>query len=281
MPQKPAIIKLTLLAFGMSLLYADILIDNFVYVYNTLNINGHCFFIPVIAVFLIYLKRRTLSLTPDKLERWNIVLFVSGLILLLIGNFFSIFYLSQLSFLVTLGGLLSFVWGSTLLKAVAFPIGYLVFMFPISSKLYNQLSLPLQFLITQYSERLISLAKIPVFREGYILYLPHMKIAVVEDCSGIRSIMVITALATLLAYLYLKNNWVRLILVLLSFPIIIFSNLLRVSLTGVMATIISPEVAKGFLHNISGIFVFLVALLSIMLMIKAYTWLTRGTKRTD
>ena len=87
MPKKTAITKLTLLALGMSLLYADILIDNFVYVYNTLNINGHCFFIPVIAVFLIYFKKRMLSLTPDKSERGTIVLFISGLILLLIGNF--------------------------------------------------------------------------------------------------------------------------------------------------------------------------------------------------
>jgi exosortase/archaeosortase family protein len=109
------------------------------------------------------------------------------------------------------------------------------------------------------------------------------KLAVVEACSGIRSLMTLVTLAVIFAY-FTKPKvgpatpgdgqpresklsdtflsfafWRGLILVLAAAPIAILTNALRVSGTGVLAHSYGTRVADGFFHSFSGWVIYITA----------------------
>ena len=101
---------------------------------------------------------------------------------------------------------------------------------------------------------------IPALREGNVIVLPNGSLEVVEACSGLRSLMSLTATSVLVAVILLRSNLLRLLLVGLSVVIAVLMNALRVSGTGVLAYHFGTEVADGFFHTFSGWIVFVGAL---------------------
>jgi exosortase len=105
------------------------------------------------------------------------------------------------------------------------------------------------------------LTGVPVLRDGNILMLSNYSMEVVEACSGIRSLMSLTALAIAYGYLTEPRRWVRCALVILMVPIAIAANAIRITCAGALAHRFGPTVAEGFLHGFSGWAIFLAALL--------------------
>jgi exosortase len=97
---------------------------------------------------------------------------------------------------------------------------------------------------------------IPVLREGNMLYFAHTQLEVAEACSGIRSMMAFLMLGILFAYLTRGGKGRRLLLVALAVPLALVMNILRVTGTGLLAYLYDDRVARGFLHEFSGLLVF-------------------------
>src|SRR5213080_1153448 len=95
------------------------------------------------------------------------------------------------------------------------------------------------------------------------------KLAVVEACSGIRSLMTLVTLAVIYAYFTTPKSpdskrltiARSVILVLSAVPIAILTNALRVSGTGVLAHYYGTRVADGFFHTFSGWVIYIAAAL--------------------
>jgi exosortase len=113
---------------------------------------------------------------------------------------------------------------------------------------------------------------IPVLRQGNVIELMPLgatqpkKLAVVEACSGIRSLMTLVTLAMVYAYFTRPKSGNKalsvmrfVILVLAAVPIAILTNALRVSGTGVLAHYYGTGVADGIFHSFSGWVVYIVA----------------------
>ena len=143
----------------------------------------------------------------------------------------------------------------------------------------------------------MSFFEIPVLRQGNIIELMPLgarepkRLAVVEACSGIRSLMTLVTLAVVYAYftrpkqgptnfslsstltgkLEKKSDKLKfigqfafgrsLILVVAAVPIAILTNALRVSGTGVLAHYYGTRLADGFFHSFSGWVIYIVAAL--------------------
>src|SRR5262249_37717398 len=121
--------------------------------------------------------------------------------------------------------------------------------------IYNQITFPLQIIASKFAEWALDAINIPVLREGNILDVDGHALSVVEACSGIRSLLTLTFMALVYGYFFEKHVWVRTVLFVSVIPVAILANGSRVTITGIL-TMFKPELAEGFFHEATGLFLF-------------------------
>jgi len=219
--------------------------------------NSHGLLVPIISLVLIWKKRGKINW--ENLKSSNIGLFVLGvsLVFYFIGYAGGIGVLPRLTIVSTLIGLVIFNLGLNIFSRLAFPLLFLFFMVPVPVSIVLLVSFPLQLIATKISAFIISdLLSIPVFMEGNMLYFANASLEVAEACSGIRSLVAYLMLGFLFAYLMNGSIKRRSILVLSTVPLAFFANLMRVTVTGILAHFFGSKVARGFLHEFSGMAIF-------------------------
>jgi exosortase len=221
---------------------------------------GYGFFVPLFSGYILWRERERWTKTEIKPSNFGFVAMLGAVGLLLLGSLGAELFTGRFSLLVLLAGMILFLVGWKMLRAVFFPLGYLIWMIPIPAIIYNQITFPLQLIASRLASAWLELAHVPVLRDGNILTISNYSLEVVEACSGIRSLMTLMALAVAYGYLVSPQRWVRYILAALMLPIAIVTNAIRVMGAGMLAHRFGPAAAEGFLHEFSGWAIFLVAL---------------------
>lgn len=220
---------------------------------------GHGFFAPVIAGVIIWQRRAELTQMKPEPNYWGLLVILWAATQLMLGTLGAEIFLARTSFLIALAGIILFLCGWKILKAIAFPLVLLMFMFPLPAIIYARITLPLQIFATRVAEAILGLIGIPVLRDGNVLELASQKLNVVEACSGIRSLLSLSFLSLTYAYFFDRKVWMRWVLLAATIPIAIAANSIRVTLTGVLSEI-RTDLAQGFFHTLEGWVLFLVAL---------------------
>jgi exosortase len=145
------------------------------------------------------------------------------------------------------------------MRTLIFPLFILLFMIRIPLFVYQQMTFPLQIFASKVATVLLEVLNIPVMRDGNVLELPSGRLAVIEACSGIRSLLSLTFLSLAYAYVFDGRPWMRVVLFFCSIPIAIAANAIRVTLTGILSEY-NKELAEGFFHTFEGWLLFMVAL---------------------
>ncbi len=145
-------------------------------------------------------------------------------------------------------------------------------MVPIPAVIYYSATLPMQLFASKITGQLLQSIGVPSVRQGNIIYLPQYTLEVVEACSGLRSLVSLLALSGLYGHLTLSGKARPVVLFLAAIPIAIAINIFRLVLTAVGAYAISIKVADSFLHQISGLLVFTVALLMLIVLGAMLKW---------
>jgi exosortase len=218
------------------------------------------FLVPIFAAYLVWAKRKAL-LNIKFAPSWSGVAVVAlGLLVLLLGVYGAELFLSRVSLVILLAGLALSFGGAELLKELRFALLVLLLAIPIPGIVFNEITIPLQFLASKLASALLPLFGVPVLREGNIIELASMKLEVAEACSGIRSLMSLITLAIFYGYFLEKSTMRRTILALASIPIAIAANAVRILGTGLCVQYWDPDKAMGFFHEFSGWVIFLVSL---------------------
>ena len=221
---------------------------------------SHGFIVPLLSLYLIWARRDKLRQVVRRPSPWGMVIVLFSVGLLFLGSLGAELFLARISILGTICGLIMYFSGAALLRAMAFPIAFLLFAIPIPALIYNEIVFPLQFIASKFATSTLEMLNLfPIMREGNVLILPNMSLEVVEACSGIRSLMSLLALAAGYGYLAERSTAVRWFLFLAMVPLAIISNGTRVMITAVMANYIGPKAAEGFMHEFSGWVIFIVA----------------------
>jgi exosortase len=165
--------------------------------------------------------------------------------------------------IVVLAGTIVFVLGWPHLRAIWFPVAFLIFMIPLPAILFDRLAVSLQLVASRLSEQMLQAARVPVLRDGNVLTLANSVLEVNDACSGIRSVMALVAVVTVAGYLFEPSLWRRAAVALLAAPLAVALNAVRVALTGIAATRFGPDAAKGAVHAAAGWIVFVMALAAI------------------
>jgi len=209
----------------------------------------HGFFVPVIALFLMWQKRDRLSRMPFEGAWTGNVVVVLGILLFVLGELSSLYVIVQYAFLVTLFGVVLALAGWRIVREIWAPLLFLVFMIPLPPFLYNGLAQQLQLISSNLGVFVIRLFGISVYLEGNVIDLGTYKLQVAEACSGIRYLFALTSMAFLCAYLFSGAVWKRAVIFLSSAPISIALNSLRIGTIGVLVEHRGTSMADGFLHE--------------------------------
>jgi len=227
---------------------------------------SHGFLIPFITGYMIWQKKDDLKEIVLKPDNLGILVVLAGVMMHIVGNVGAELFVMRASIIVTLWGLILYLFGRKVGWLIIIPIVYLIFMIPLPSIIWNQIAFPLQLFAAKLSSQVIQMFGMPILREGNILHLSNTTLEVVDACSGLRSLNSLMALGGAFAYISLMYRWTQWALFLSAIPIAIAVNIIRLTITAFMARYIGPEAAHGFLHDMSGLLVFAVAFILLYLV---------------
>ncbi|MGC4053331.1 MAG: exosortase/archaeosortase family protein [Paludibaculum sp.] len=177
--------------------------------------------------------------------------------------------------LAWVGGFIS-VYGTGPFKAALFPLTLLLLFIPLPAPVVESAQVMLQQASAEVTYLLFRLVGTPVFRQGFQFSLPGFTIEVARECSGIRSTIALLITALVLSYLFLRSGWRRAAFVLLTVPIAIFKNALRIASMSWLGIYVSKDYLYGDVHRYGGLPVSAAALL---LLIPALLLLQRSEQR--
>jgi exosortase len=243
----------------MGVLYAGILVRLFEDWLHDPNYS-HGLLVPLFSGFLIWRKRHTLSHLPVKPTWWGLAGIAGALAVLVAGKLAAELFLTRSSLVLLIAAMVMYFLGWQWLRALLFPLAFLFLMIPIPALLFDEISLPLQFVASHVAASLLNFVGVPVLRSGNIIRLPAMTLEVAQACSGIRSLISLLALAIIYGYFLEPSLWRRVVLVAAAVPIAVIANALRIMGTGLLVEYWSPEMATGFFHAFSGWLIFVLAL---------------------
>ncbi len=220
--------------------------------------NSHGVLVPVIAAFLIWQRRKDVSWSEAIPSLWCLGMLAGSLLIYLVSLRAHIAVSAHLAMVTSLAGLVWWNLGGRIFRHLLFPLAFLAFMVPVPVSISGAVAFPLQLFATSASATVIHAIGIPVLHEGTMLYFATTSLEVTEACSGIRSMLAYLTLGVL--FVHLAGNTLgrvgKGILLLSTLPLALFVNILRISGTGVLAHLFGEQMARGFLHEFSGMVVF-------------------------
>ncbi len=239
---------------------------------------SHGFIVLPLAIWFAWHRREALRALAPRPSVAGLVVIVGSLLLLLAGTLGAELFLSRVSLVGVLAGIVLYVFGPKHLRVLAFPLAFLLLMIPLPAIVFNKIAFPLQLFASRAGAAVLDLARVPVLREGNVLVLPRQVLDVAEACSGIRSLVSLITLAVVLGEFTLKRRWTRAALALAAIPVAIGANALRVAGTGLASHFWSPAAAQGFFHEFSGFVMFGVAFVALLAVQRLAGWIeNRGT----
>ena len=253
--QKHLIGMLSLLLVALGILYWPIVVP-MVKQWAADDNYSHGFLVPFIAGYLAYMRRDELLAAEVRPSNFGLAIICFGLFMLLMGWIATEYFTMRSSLVVIVAGSVLYLLGWDIFKILLAPLAYLLLMVPIPAVIYDAAAFPLKLFVTKVSVLALKAMGIVIWQEGNILMFPNITLEVADACSGLRSIMSLLALGAAYAFVLHTRTRDRVILILGTLPIAVFTNCLRVIATGVLAQYFGAAAAEGFFHEFAGFFVF-------------------------
>ena len=149
---------------------------------------SHGFFVPLFSAYVLWQQRERIAQIRPAPSWSGLVVLLAALGVLIVGRMGAELFLDRSSMLLVLAGVVILFLGWNRFRAVLFPWACLLLMIPIPTILFNQLTFPLQLLVSRVSAAVLELVGVPLVLEGNILRLATGPLNVAEACSGIRSL---------------------------------------------------------------------------------------------
>lgn len=231
---------------------------------------SHGYLVPLVSGFIIWHKRdrlKPLRGVPSPSGLWVLG---GGLLVYLLATWWYVNFAAALSMLIVLGGLSLSLAGRAVTRELAFPLAFLLFMIPLPKISIIYITFWLKLFVASVAVQLVDAVGVPVLLEGAFITLPNGVLEVDNACSGLRSLIALTALGVVYAYLQPVSPMRKWIIVLSAIPIAIAANLTRVvALVGV--SYLSGPTGPAFERAdfTTGLLVFVVALIGLYAVARA------------
>jgi len=217
---------------------------------------SHGILVPAVVIFLIWQNRAELAKCKKEESPWGLRLIILGIGIHLISSVLRVYSTSGFSMLLVLIGLILHFYGSKIFDKIMFPIAFLFFMIPLPLFIISNISFKMKIFAAEIATIMLNNMRLPAIREGSIIRMRTTYVIVDDVCSGLRSLISLTALGSIFAYWMKGPMFKRVLLFAMTIPIAIVTNVFRVILLSAVSEIWGSQYATGFLHDLSGFLVF-------------------------
>jgi exosortase C (VPDSG-CTERM-specific) len=238
------------------------------------NLYSHVVLIPFISAYLVWLNRKALPSSFGGPSRLAAVPATLGLLLLLSALIYQPTALNPERLSITISAYVLFIWagalfcfGTAFVRSIAFPTLFLVFLVPFPPVFEHWLEVFFQHTSADAAAGLFQLSGLPTLRDGLTFRLPGMTIQVAEECSGIRSSLVLFISSLVAGYMFLRSPWRRTALALAVIPLGIIRNGFRIIVIGWLCVEQGPHMIDSAIHRRGGPIFFLLSLIPLFLLL--------------
>lgn len=251
---------------------------------------SHGWIIPIVSGFVIWKKRKEFASAQIRVFYPALALVAMCLAMHWFGVRAQLTRVSLLSLIGLLWSIPFTLYGPKIAQLLFFPCSYLVFCIPLS--FLNNITVPLRIMASTLSCHIMNGLGISAVRVGTAIRSTAaggFNFDVADPCSGLRSLIAMTALMAIYAYLTQKSLFKKWLLFFCAIPVAIAGNVFRIVSIAVIAEGFGSEKAMVLYHDFSG---FLVFSMSIFLMVsigellrfnyreKFRTWIEQEKART-
>lgn len=277
----PDRITIGLVLAGLALAYAPTYWDLF-YGHGAADAQGHELLVALVSVWLCHQKVEGLAAAPPPRRLWP------ACCLLGVGALFYVFGRSQqflraelVSQVFVLASVFAGYRGRAGLRAVWFPLFFLLFVIPLPYSLTLAITGPMKAAVSAVTTTLLAWAGYPIGRSGVVITIGQYELLVATACAGLQTMFTLEALGLL--YLNLKGygSWVRnATMALLVVPVSFCANVIRVTVLVLVTYHLGDAAGRGFFHGFAGIVLFVSALLLIIAADRLLGWLLPAKHRS-
>jgi exosortase len=233
----------------------------------------HIFLILPVSLCLIYLESRNIAAQPEYAPRLGLLFTFVSAAIWSAGDTHLLFFgengwlsVRILALVVLWMGCVVGCYGLRFCRALLFPVLFLFLLIPPPGWLLDRAVIFLQQASTDATFALFKLSGTPVMKDGFVLSLPMLQIEVAKQCSGIRSSEMLFITGLILAHLFLRTFWSKMIFVASIIPMAIAKNAIRIFTLSMLGIHVNPEFLEGRLHHEGGGLFFALAL-GVLLML--------------
>jgi len=223
---------------------------------------SHGWIIPLISAYVLWQNRVALHAARKTVYPAGMVVVIGALILHWLGYRSQLTRLSLFSMIVLMWSVPLTLYGREVGKLLIFPCSYLLFCIPLS--FLDTVTVPLRILASTVSTNLLNGLGISAMQSGTAIQSSAgggFSFDVADACSGLRSILAMTALTAAYAYMTQEGMLRKWVLFLCAIPLAIVGNIARIVTIAIVAVCFGAEAAMKVYHDFSAFIVFPVAIL--------------------
>ena len=236
--------------------------------------------VPFVSGYFVWKKWPEVKALRRSPSVWGLVIISCALLLHLVGVALDVSGPSGVSVLLCLlGGCLCF-HGPSLVRTLAFPLAYTVFMIPVPGGVLDNVGFPLQLWASGTTAAILRLIGIEVVRSGVDLAVPGYEFQVAQACSGMSSLVALVGVTAVFAYITKLPPVYKWILFALSIPIALTANIVRITTIALVGYQWGPDAAQNIYHDWSSPLLFVAAILLLVVLSRGFEWLS-GRRTTS
>jgi exosortase len=125
-------------------------------------------------------------------------------------------------------------------------------MLPLPRSIHSTIVLPLQVWSTSSAVFCLEMMGYDVVRQGNIIDINGITVAVAEACNGLRMIMAFFVVGGFIILLSKRVWWEKVVILVSSLPIALLCNTIRLAITAVAFTVLKGERWEKIFHDFGG-----------------------------
>jgi exosortase len=230
---------------------------------------AHAPLIPFIIALMFWARRETLFSVPKAPAPIAAVVLIPALAIFVFSSKSFALSLMSMAFLLIVWSGLWLTLGAQFVRAFWVPLLFISMMIPLPAPVLNDATLKLQMFSTVMADKLLHLMTFHTVLHGNVIQMDNFPLFVDVPCSGFKTLVSLLTFSAAFAYLVDGTRGKRLILFLLSIPLALAINSVRIALIGVVGECINDHAAHVF-HDYSGIFTLILGFTVLFSIAKAF-----------